>query len=215
VLDEQTAVFKWVTNKNSDSSITFTPYLGDRLATELMKTVRDNEETVIHELEISEFMGGVKYNVTIASADNQGNRTTETFPDFSTSPDDSPPIVSHIKADSTVFLDRNNKTQTIISWRTNEPATSRIYYQEGVHGTATDLDESTELNENYTKEHVVVITKFRPGIVYTFRVESTDSGGNTVLSKPHTFMTAKTKESIFQIIMNILENTFGWIKDIM
>ena len=110
----------------------------------------------------------------------------------------------NIKADSTIFVDRGNKIQTIISWITNEPSTSRIYFQEGVHGGNVEMSESTSLNTNYTKEHVMVITKFKPGIVYSFRVESIDSGGNTIKSKLHTFMTAKKNESIIQIIMNIL-----------
>lgn len=214
VIDDQTAEFKWITNKNSDSEITYAPYRDGILAVDLSKTVKDNTKAVIHNIKVSDFVGGTVYNVVFASTDDAGNRITETLTNFTTAPDDAPPIASHIKADSTVFLDRNNKTQTIISWLTNEPATSRIFYQEGVFGTNAELKESTELNSNYTKEHVVVITKFKPGIVYTFRVESTDSGGNVVLSKPHTFMTAKKKESIFQIIMNILENTFGWMKKI-
>ena len=215
IIDDQTAVFKWVTNKESDSAVSFAPYHGGDLAIDLTKTVKDNVNSVIHEITISEFVGGTVYSVSLISNDEQGNRASEVFNNFSTAEDDAPPQVTRIKADSTVFLDRNNKTQTIISWMTNEPATSQIYYQEGVHGTNIELKESTELNTNYTKEHVIVITKFKPGIVYTFRVESIDSGGNKVLSKPHTFMTAKKKESIFQIIMNILENTFGWMKGIM
>ncbi|MCK5510321.1 fibronectin type III domain-containing protein [Candidatus Parcubacteria bacterium] len=215
IIDDQTAVFKWVTNKESDSAVSFAPYHGGDLAIDLTKTVKDNVNSVIHEVTISEFVGGTVYSVSLISNDKEGNRASETLNNFSTAEDDAPPHLTRIKADSTVFLDRNNKTQTIISWLTNEPATSKIYYQEGVHSMNTELKESTELNTNYTKEHVIVITKFKPGIVYTFRVESTDSGENKVLSKPHTFMTAKKKESIFQIIMNILENTFGWMKGIM
>ena len=214
IVDEHTAVFKWVTNKDADSEITYAPYRNGVLAIELAKTVKDKTRSVIHEMKISDFTGGTVYNVILASTDESGKRAVEVLASFSTAPDDAPPAASHIKADSTVFLDRNNKTQTIISWLTNEPAASRVLYQEGVHGADTELKESTELNDNYTKEHVVVITKFKPGVVYTFRVESIDSGGNVSLSKPHTFMTAKKKESIFQIIMNILENTFGWMKKI-
>ena len=58
---------------------------------------------------------------------------------------------------------------------TNEPSTSNVYFQEGVYGSEAKLAESTGLNTNYTKEHVMVITKFKPGVVYSFRVESIDS----------------------------------------
>lgn len=215
VEDDSTAVFRWVTNKNADSAVRFTPYYNGSLDVTQSKVIRDNEQSVIHEVEVSEFQGGVYYQVELISIDAEGNTASEDFDQFATAEDDFPPEVSHIKADSTVFVDRGNKIQTIISWLTNEPSTSRVYFQEGVHGTNVDLAESTDLNTNYTKEHVMVITKFKPGVVYTFRVESIDSGGHVSTSKPHTFMTAKKKESIIQIIMNILENTFGWVKKLM
>jgi hypothetical protein len=165
---------------------------------------------VIHEIRIEDFEGGVFYEVVLASEDEEGNLVTETLPRFSTSEEDLPPIISHIKTDSTVFVDRSDKIQTVISWLTNEPSSSQVYYQEGVHGGDARLANSTPLNSSFSKEHVVVISNFDPGKVYTFRVESSDSGGNTSISKVHTFMTAKKKESIIQIIINILENTFGW-----
>lgn len=215
IIDAQTAVFKWVTNKESDSAVTFSPYRGNVLAIDQAKTIKDNEVTIIHEITISEFTGGTFYDVEIESVDADGNVAAETFERFSTAEDDLPPELSHIQADSTVFLDRGDKIQTIISWLTNEPATSRVYYQEGVHGLGVDLVEATALNTDYSKEHVMVVTKFKPGLVYTFRVESIDSGGNTTLSKPHTFMTAKKRESIIDMILRILEETFGWIKKIV
>ncbi len=215
IIDDQTVIFKWVTNKESDSAIKYAPYHGNVLAVDESKISKDNVQSVIHEIEIKNLVGGTFYDVEILSMDMAGNVASESLSRFSTREDDLPPLLSNIKTDSTVFLDRSSKTQTIISWLSNEPSTSRVYYQEGVHGASATLKESTDLNNNYTKEHVMVITKFKPGIVYSFRVESIDSGGNVVKSSPHTFMTAKKKESIIQIIMNILENTFGWMKKLM
>jgi len=215
ILDDQKATFKWVTNKEADTAIKYAPYRGNVLAIDESKTIKENILSAIHEVTIDEFIAGTFYDVEIISVDSQGNVASELFSKFSTSEDDLPPVVSHIKADSTIFIDRSNKIQTIISWITNEPATSRVYFQEGVHPNSVDLQESTALNTNYTKEHVMVITKFKPGIVYSFRAESIDSGDNKTLANTHTFMTAKKKESIFQIIISILENTFGWLKKIM
>ena len=215
IIDNETAIFKWVTNKEADSAVRFTPYFNNILAIDQSKIIRDNAVSVVHNIEVTEFVAGTFYEVEVISTDDKGNVASKIFPQFSTTEDDLPPSISHIKADSTVFIDRGDKIQTIISWLTNEPSTSRVYYEEGVHGPSVELTESTNLNTNYTKEHVMVITKFKPGVVYTFRVESIDSGGNVTLSKVHTFMTAKKKESIIQIILNILENTFGWIKKIV
>ena len=215
VIDDQTAVFKWVTNKASDSAVRFSPYIGNVVAVDQQKIVKDNTMSVIHEIKIEDFQGGVFYQVDLVSADEAGNQASETLPRFSTSEEDLPPVISHIKTDSTVFVDRADKIQTIISWLTNEPSSSRVYYQEGVQAGEALLKESTPLNNSFTKEHVVVISNFDPGKVYTFRVESIDSGNNSTLSKVNTFMTAKKKESIITIILNILENTFGWMKKLL
>lgn len=215
IINTQTAVFKWVTNKDADSTVKFAPYQNNVVAMDQQKIIKDNSLSTIHEIEIGDFQEGMVYNVEISSMDEEGNTATEVFERFSTSEDDFPPEISHIKADSTIFIDRNNKIQTVISWITNEPATSRVHYQEGVHGGGAELSESSELKTNYTKEHVMVINKFKPGVVYSFRVESIDSGGNTTTSNVHTFMTAKKKDSIIQVIMKILEDTFGWIKKLM
>jgi chitodextrinase len=215
IIDHEKVVFKWITNTEADSVIKFSPYHGNEVAVDEQKIVKDNANVVIHELTILEFEAGIYYDIELQSTDDEGNLATEMLSHFSTSEDDLPPTISHVKADSTVFLDRSNKTQTIIAWITNEPSTSQVFYQEGVHGSQVDLSESTDLNTNYTKEHVMVITKFKPGVVYSFRVASIDSGGNTSLSKTHTFMTAKQRESIIQIIIGIFEDTFGWVKKLM
>lgn len=215
IIDNETAVFKWVTNKEADSAVNFAPYQGNVLAVEQSKTIKDTAHSTIHEVEIKDFEAGMIYGIELVSADADGNSVSEQIVRFSTSEEDVPPAISHIKTDSTIFVDRSNKIQTVISWITNEPSTSQVYFQEGVHGGQTKLDSETIFNTDYTKEHVVVISKFKPGIVYSFQVESIDSGGNVSISKIHTFMTAKKKESIIQVIMKILEDTFGWVKKLM
>jgi len=215
IIDDNTAIFKWITNKKSNSKIKYTPYRGNMLATEETKEKKDNTETVIHEMTISDFQPGIIYNVKIESEDAKGNTATEIIDPFSTSEDDYPPVISQIKTNSSISSDRDARTQTVISWVTNEPATTMIYYMEGVHGPNVKLSGSTDKNNDYSKDHIILFTEFNPGTVYTFRVESVDSGGNKTLSDPHTFMTPKKTESIIDVIIRVLEDTFGWVKKIM
>ena len=201
VIDTQSAVFKWVTNKDADTAVTFVPYHGNTLAVDESKTVSDNTATVIHELTVKDFKEGMVYDIELSSQDAEGNVATQALSLFSTSENDNPPEISHIQTDSTVFVDRGSRIQTLISWRTNEPCTSRVYYQEGVVTGDKELTEKTALITDYTKDHVIVITKFNPGVVYSFRVESIDSGNHTAVSAVHTFMTPKKQQSIFEIIL--------------
>ena len=215
VIDDNTATFKWVTNRESDSKIIYTPYRGEALATDETKTKKDTAMAIIHEMTVSDFQPGVIYNVKIESEDVNGNVATEIIDPFSTADDDFPPIISQIKTNSSISTDRDARTQTVVSWITNEPATTMIYYMEGVHGPNVELSGSTDKNNDYAKDHIILFTEFSAGTVYTFRVESIDSGGNETLSDPHTFMTPKKSESIIDVIIRVLEDTFGWVKDIM
>lgn len=115
VIDPQTVIFKWVTNKDADSAVKFTPYFNNVLAVDQSKTIKDNAMSVIHEIKVAELLGGVVYEVELVSTDNENNTATKQLPNFSTGKDETPPEITKIKAESTVFLDKKDKTQTVIS----------------------------------------------------------------------------------------------------
>jgi chitodextrinase len=214
VIDNKTAQFKWVTNADADSVVRITPYRGNTLSVDESKIIKDGAMTAVHVMTVSEFAEGMKYEIELSSHDAQGRSASANIPLFSTSDTDHAPEISRIQTNSTIFLDKGNKIQTIITWQTSEPATSQIFYREGVMDIATDTAEKTDLVADYSREHVMVVTKFKPGTVYSFRVESIDSGGNEVLSEVHTFMTPKKRESILDMIIRILEDMFGWVRNI-
>jgi len=56
-----------------------------------------------------------------------------------------------------------------------------------------------------------VITSFNVGSVYQIQVESIDSNGNVSLSKPLTILTPQQEQTVFQMIMSAVEQSFGWI----
>lgn len=106
-----------------------------------------------------------------------------------------------------------NVSKEMGTFHTDEPATTRVYFQKGFVASSTDLTDKSSLDMNYTKKHGTVITKFESGAIYTFRVESTDSSGNTALSKLFTVLTPRQKESVFQVIMKNFEGIFGWMNN--
>ena len=79
---------------------------------------------------------------------------------------------------------------------TDEPSTSRVFYQKGFAASGTELAEKTSIDPNFTKKHAIVITKFDPGAIYTFKVESVDSGGNMTLSKTYTILARNERNSL-------------------
>jgi hypothetical protein len=103
-------------------------------------------------------------------------------------------------------LTQNNKVQTIISWKTDEQATSILSYREGRIGEEKEFSNTDSLFTN----HVIVMTSFKSGTVYNFRVKSTDAAGNESISGYFSFLTPRVKENIIQIITNNFMEIFGW-----
>lgn len=210
VITPEEILIRWLTSAETDASVRRIPYRGNSLAVDEAKTISDEHTSLVHEIGVKDLEGGVVYQLELSGKDQNGRVVSQTIPAFSTTKDNLPPVISQVRTDTAISPGKDVRIQVIITWQTNEPATSRVYYQQGVT-TAKELKEKTQPDNNYTKRHVVVITKFRPGEVYSFRAESADSGGNTTVSKTFTILAPRQKESIFQIILRILEQTFGWI----
>jgi hypothetical protein len=72
----------------------------------------------------------------------------------------------------------------VITWSTNEPATSHVGY-----GTTTDYGLSTTLDSTLVTSHSVALTGLAASTPYHYRVKSTDASGNTAVSGDNTFTT--------------------------
>jgi len=210
VESNEKAIFKWVTNVETDSKLQYIPYRDNKLMVEEAKSVSNDAMSIIHELVVNDFEAGILYDVELSGKDINGNLITKSISAFATSEDDLPPIIYQVKTDSALSPGKTVRVQAIISWMTNEPTMGKLYYAKGVRKDSETFEEKAASSKNFSKKHVVVITKFDPGSVYSFYVENTDSGGNTSLSKIYTILTPRQQESVFQIIMKNFENLFGW-----
>jgi hypothetical protein len=130
---------------------------------------------------------------------------------FSTKLDQASPNISKLSSESTLYPGKDSKVQTIISWETDEPATSQVFFQEGLSG---DNIVSLPIDEVLNNRHIVVVTKFKPGTVYKYWVESKDLAGNIGKSEIFSILTPQEKETIVDIIINNFQSVFGWTKNI-
>ena len=206
----ESAKFSWVTNIITDSKVTYTPYKNGELKFDESRFVYDKSVTTIHDITVKDFESGVTYQVDISGEDLSGNIISKVIPAYSTSGIDVAPIITQVQTDSAIIPGDDQKIQSIITWATNEPATSQIFYQKGFSTTA-ELSNKTPFDQNYIKKHVLVLTNFEPGAVYQFQLESIDSSGNTTRSRTYTILTPRQKESVFQIILKNIEETFSWV----
>lgn len=161
-----------------------------------------------HVFEISDLDVSTDYTASIRSIDGDGNTSNPTLLPFSTSLSKNPPVISGIKATTSLIPGRTELAQTIISWKTDKPSTSRVYYTENTKG---ESNQSTALDSGLTKDHIVITTILRPGTVNKIEVESIDSSGHVVRSSPYLVLTPKPKGSVIDVIFKNLDDTFGFL----
>ena len=211
-ITNEKAIFSWVTTEKANSILSYTPYRSNALTVDEKSVITDDILNLIHQVNIDTFESGVVYLVELQSVDENDNISVITIETFTTNEENAAPLITQIQTDSALSPGSQAKVQTIISWRTNEPATSRVFFQKGVGEIDTETAESTQLDKNYTKDHVVIITTFEAGSVYQFKVESTDSSSLVSLSTPITILTPQQEQTVFEVIFGAIESAFGWLR---
>ncbi|MEI6650886.1 MAG: fibronectin type III domain-containing protein [Candidatus Moraniibacteriota bacterium] len=201
-ITDHEATVKFLTDVPADGNITFTDAKNpDHSGYQGKPDLVSSHEIVLHNLS-----PGSDYKTKIQVRDEQGTQTETDGPDFSTTVDKTPPAIDQVRADSA--LSQSDKVQTIISWTTDEPATSQVTFWEGRGGQETTINVSDGL----TTSHTSVITAFKPGTVYEFRVKSVDVSGNESVSKDYALRTPQQTQNIVQIIVGNFQDIFQWAK---
>ena len=121
--------------------------------------------------------------------------------------------LKELKIDNTFVPGRTDRIQTIVSWKTNEPSNSVVYFEEG-SGLSSQkiLANSASSSDVFGLNHNVIITNFRPGSIYRIQVASTDTAGNKTLSPIRVIITPQLNRSIFEVILKNFENTFQFLQ---
>lgn len=81
-------------------------------------------------------------------------------------------------------------TSAVITWTTNEPATSQSNY-----GLTTSYGTTTTLDATLVTSHSITLTGLNPNTTYNFRVRSKDGAGNERVSGNFIFTTAAATDT--------------------
>ncbi|MDQ7054925.1 MAG: fibronectin type III domain-containing protein [candidate division KSB1 bacterium] len=92
--------------------------------------------------------------------------------------DNLPPIIDSVQTRELT------QTSATITWRTDEPADSRVEY-----GTTIGYGQSSPPQTALVNSHTVQLIGLTPGTTYHFRVHSSDAAGNTGVSEDFVFTT--------------------------
>ena len=87
------------------------------------------------------------------------------------------------------------KTGAVITWTTDEAATSQVVY-----GLTTACGSATAEDTNLVSSHTVTLSGLTAGTSYNFKVKSKDAGGNESVSEDYTLVTSKAGTLVGGII---------------
>ena len=108
------------------------------------------------------------YYFKVTSTDAAGNEaTSEGELTTLATADETPPTISGVNVSNIT------ESSAIITWTTNEPATSQVQY-----GKTETYDSSTTADTNLTTNHNVTLTGLSDNTTYYFKVISKDASEN-------------------------------------
>lgn len=165
---------------------------------------------VAHQITLNNLSDNSEYTLFALGRDQFGNSVQSDKVTFKTPFDTRPPKIYDIAIEaSNIGVNGQQKSQVIVSWKTDELANSQVEYGEGIGGT--DYTNKTSLDTTSTNSHLVIISNLDQGKPYHMRILSADQAGNLSTSYDNTVITGEVPRSALQVILNTLENTFGWV----
>ncbi len=207
-VEENSATLAWDTTVPAKALIEY-----QDLTTGAQNSVGRPTLASTHQMQISDLTLGTRY-VAFVIAENAGGDRVKSNPiTFITVKDTSPPLISNVTNESTIFPGGESRIQTIIEWDTDEPAYCTMSYREGITGGVDPtVIESEDIS--YAEEHVEVIVEFAPATVYQFWLDCRDESNNAVKSENYVLFTPIQEKNIIDIILENFESTFGWVKNV-
>ncbi|WKZ30903.1 MAG: DUF2341 domain-containing protein [Candidatus Dojkabacteria bacterium] len=163
-----------------------------------------------HQLLISNLQAETQYGLIVSGVDRLGNEALSSEQVFTTATDTRPPLISDVSVESSIVVteDGTSTAQLVVSWNTDEDATSQVEY--GI-GNSTEYTQRTRVNTDLSLNHLVVISELDPSAVYHLRVLSQDSQGNQAQSGDIITITPKRTDSAFELVVNGLRDIFGFL----
>jgi len=117
------------------------------------------------------------------------------------------PVIANVLASST-------ETSAVVTWTTDEPASSQVEY-----GASTAYGSTSALEEALVASHSVTLSDLEPESTYHYRVKSEDGSGNQAVSGDYTFttLTATPTESYqyhdyYPIMLSLSDNKGNIVK---
>ena len=192
----------WTTNIPASSTVTYGKVGTNGTDVYLSKA------TTEHEIILRGLEDDSQYFLMAQSRDADGNLAVSDRQTFKTALDTRPPKISDIRIETAVKGNGSEaRGQIVVSWKTDEPATSQVAYAYGSAGS--ELPNKTGEDVQLSMDHVVIISDLTVSKVYHLVPISRDKSQNAGLGEDRSAVVGRATESVLNIILNSLKGIFG------
>jgi hypothetical protein len=169
----------------------------------------DTKLVTDHQMIIRDLEDNSDYFLIAQSRDANGNLAVSDRQLFKTALDTRPPKVSNVTIETSIRgTGAEARGQIIVSWRTDEPATSQVEYTSG--SSATVFNSRTAEDSALSVEHIVVVSDLPTSRVFSIRPVSRDKSENTARGKTQTAIIGRASDSVLTVVLNTLKKVFGF-----
>ncbi len=198
-----TQEISWTTNVASTSTIVYgiVGTSGTEMASSQMTTA--------HSITVSDLVDDSEYFLYAQSRDGDGNLAVSDKQLFHTALDTRPPKISNISVESSIRgTGADARGQVVVSWTTDEPATSQVAYAEG--SSATVFNNRTAEDSGLSFEHIVIVSDLPTSKVYSVQPVSLDKAGNVANGASQSAIIGRASDGVLTIVLNTLQGLFGF-----
>lgn len=208
---QPTVLVTWQTNTEISSIVTYYPSGDIASAKDEVNVALQQDE---HRMIIRGLLPATDYIFEIKGRDKVGNEAESVSKTVKTAVDTRPPQIINMKIESSNIKNANGDdfvSQLVVSWTTDEPATSQVEFGEG---TGTTYSQKTQEDTNLKLNHLVVIPNLTPSKVYHIRAASRDERGNVGNSIDTVSITPKATDNALNLVVSNLKLVFGFLDNI-
>jgi hypothetical protein len=200
----------WTTNTEVSSIVSYYP---QGRPEESRDEVKLTLERGTHSMIVRGLLPETDYYLQVKGRDIQGNEAVSDLQRFTTATDTRPPAIINLKViGGTVppvgFAAGDIRAQLIVSWDTDEPATSQVEFGQG---TGTAYSDKSQEDGNLKTNHTVILSNLTPSQVYHLRAVSKDAAGNQTNSVDIVTIAPKATRSALNLVISNLQEAFSFL----
>lgn len=203
----------WNTNTEISSIVTYYP---EDKPSETKDEVSAQLLSGEHKMLIRGLLPQTTYILVVKGRDKVGNEAISDTQRLTTATDTRPPQISGLRVEGNNTPPTNSTSQEyyaqfVVTWNTDEPATSQVEFGEG---TGTTYSQKTQEDTNLTNNHIVIISNLTAAKVYHLRAISVDKAKNQGASIDTVSITPKQTDNALDLVITNLQQVFGFLGEL-